>query len=163
MPRAPAARCDFALLGVAAGADETAVRRAFLEAVKAARPDRGGDPDRYRDLIAAYRRLNDPGVEPDLDVHIDLRVTPDQARDGGSELVRLPTGRTVRVTLPTGLQTGRTLRLRRQGLNAPGRWGDVYLRVTVLETRRMLAPATEEAQRPSASVLRRRFAELWAA
>ena len=163
MSQAAGPRSDFALLGVAAGADEAAVRRAFLDAVKAARPDRGGDPEHYRELIAAYRRLNDPAQEPDLDVHIELRVTPHQAREGGSELVRLPTGRTVRVTLPAGLSTGRTLRLRRQGLNAPGRWGDVYLRVTVLETRRMMAAATEEVQRPSASLLRRRFAEAWAA
>ena len=163
MSRPRPAAHDFALLGVAAGADEAAVRQAFLQAVKAARPDRGGDPERYRDLIAAYRRLNDPMEEHELDVHIELRVTRDQARDGGSELVRLPTGRTVRVTLPAGLASGRTLRLRRQGLNAPGRWGDVYLRVTVIETGRMLAPTTEEAQRPSAAVLRRRFAEAWAA
>ena len=154
---------DFALLGVAAGADDTAVRKAFLEAVKAARPDRGGDPDRYRDLIAAYRRLNQPGEEHDLDVHIELKLTPDQAADGGSELVRLPTGRTVRVTLPAGLETGQTLRLRRQGLSGPGRWGDVYLRVTVVQSRGRLAPSTDEMQRPSASELRRRFAESWAA
>ena len=154
---------DFALLGVAAGADDTAVRKAFLEAVKANRPDRGGDPERYRDLIAAYRRLNAPGEEHDLNVHIELRLTPDQARDGGVELVRLPTGRTVRVTLPAGLETGRTLRLRRQGLNAPGRWGDVYLRITVAQSRRMVPPTAEAEPRPSASVLLRRFAESWAA
>ena len=163
MLRACASPSDFALLGVAAGADETAVRRAFLEAVKAARPDRGGDPERYRELIAAYRRLNDPGQEHDLDLHIELRVTADQARGGGSELVRLPTGKTVRVTLPAGLETGRTLRLRRQGLNAPGRWGDVYLRITVAQSRRMVPPTAEAEPRPSASVLLRRFAESWAA
>jgi curved DNA-binding protein len=154
---------DFALLGVAAGADETAVRRAFLQAVKAARPDRGGDPEHYRELIAAYRRLNDPGEEHDLDLHIEIRVTADQARDGGSELVRLPTGKTVRVTLPAGLETGRTLRLRRQGLNAPGRWGDVYLRVEVVQTRRILPLETTSPSRPSASALLRRFSESWAA
>jgi DnaJ-class molecular chaperone len=72
--------------------------------------------------------------------------------------VELPTGRTVRVALPADLKTGRTLRLRRQGLSAPGRWGDVYLRVVVAEPLRAAPPAAVDraAQRPSASWLRRR-------
>ena len=49
---------DFALLGAPAGADEAAVRKAFLQAVKAARPDQGGDPEHYREVIAAWSRLN---------------------------------------------------------------------------------------------------------
>ena len=160
MLRRPAAPHDFVLLGVSAGADETAVRKAFLQAVKAARPDRGGDPERYRDLIAAYRRLSAPAETHDLDVRMDLTLEPAQARDGGARLVRLPTGRTVKVTVPAGVTTGRTLRLRRQGLTAPGRWGDVYLRVVVAERRPAPAPAEE---RPTAAALRRRFAEQWAA
>ena len=159
MSRPRPAPHDFALLGVSAGADEAAVRRAFLQAVKAARPDRGGDPERYRDLIAAYRRLNAPAEHHDLDVRIDLRIEPQQAREGGPKLVRLPTGRTVKVTVPAGVATGRTLRLRRQGLTAPGRWGDVYLRVVVAEA----APAPAAEPRLTAAQLRRRFAESWAA
>ena len=158
MSRPRPAPHDFALLGVAAGADETAVRKAFLQAVKAARPDRGGDPERYRELIAAYRRLNAPPETHDLDVRMDLTLEPAQARQGGPKLVRLPTGRTVKVTVPAGVATGRTLRLRRQGLTAPGRWGDVYLRVVVAEPARV-----PEEERPTAAVLRRRFAEVWAA
>jgi DnaJ-class molecular chaperone len=85
-------------------------------------------------------------------------------------VVELPTGRKLRVTLPTELKTGRTLRLRRQGLSAPGRWGDVYLRVVVAESkpvdlnsaRERSARATEVLQ-PTASVLLRRFAGTWAA
>ena len=157
MPRAVPPRSDFALLGVAAGADEAALRRAFLEAVKAARPDRGGDPERYREIIAAYRRLQPPAEHPDLDVRMELRLEPGQARDGGPRLVRLPTGRTVRVSVPAGVQTGRTLRLRRQGFSAPGRWGDVYLLIVVAE----VAPAPEP--RATVAELRRRFAESWAA
>jgi DnaJ-class molecular chaperone len=162
---------DFALLGVPAGADQAAVRHAFLQAVKAARPDRGGDPERYREVIAAYRRLR-PSALPDLDVHIDLTVEADQARTGGARTVQLPTGRTLRVTLPADLKTGRTLRLRRQGLSAPGRWGDVYLRVIVAEPVRSVEPISLAAEareraaemlRPTASVLLRRFAGTWAA
>ena len=157
MPRAAAPRSDFALLGVAAGADEAALRQAFLEAVKAARPDRGGDPERYREIIAAYRRLEARPRHEDLDVRMDLALEPRQAKDGGPRLVRLPTGRTVRVTVPAGVQTGRTLRLRRQGFSAPGRWGDVYLRIVVAQ------PAPAPDLKPTAADLRRRFAEAWAA
>jgi DnaJ-class molecular chaperone len=152
---------DFALLGVPAGADEAAVRQAFLDAVKAARPDRGGDPERYRQVIAAYRRLR-PAPAADLDIRIDLKVTLDEARGGGAKLVRLPTGRTVRVTLPRELSTGRTLRLRHQGHNAPGRWGDVYLRIVVAE-QVSAVERVAEILRPNASVLLRRFAGTWAA
>ena len=160
---------DFALLGVPAGADEAAIRQAFLQAVKSARPDRGGDPERYRDVIAAYRRLR-PLSQPNLDLRIDLEIEPHEARAGGPRVVELPTGRKLRVTLPTDLKTGRTLRLRRQGLSAPGRWGDVYLRVVVAESkpvdlnsaRERSARATEVLQ-PTASVLLRRFAGTWAA
>ena len=156
-------RSDFALLGVPAGADEAALRRAFLSAVKANRPDMGGDPERYRDVIAAYRRLRGTAPALDLDVHIELRLSREQARSGGSKLVDLPTGRTVRVTLPAGVQSGRTLRLARQGHNAPGRWGDVYLRVTVGDAVRVVPVEADTDARPTARALLRRFAASWAA
>ena len=149
---------DFALLGAPAGADEAAVRKAFLQAVKAARPDQGGDPETYREVIAAWRRLNARPTDDDLDVTLELELTPEQAKEGGARLVRLPTGRTVKVTLPAGLRSGRSLRLRRQGLSAPGRWGDAYLTIVVAAAE---APAPEP--RPSASDLLRRFSESWAA
>jgi curved DNA-binding protein CbpA len=150
---------DFALLGAPAGADEAAVRKSFLQAVKAARPDQGGDPERYREIIAAWRRLNARPADDDLDVTVELEISEAEARDGGARLVPLPTGRTVKVTLPAGLRTGRSVRLRRQGLSAPGRWGDVYLRITVADA----APVEDVPARPSASDLLRRFAESWAA
>jgi DnaJ-class molecular chaperone len=153
---------DFALLGVPVGADEAALRQAFLQAVKAARPDRGGDPERYRLVIAAYRRLRRPTSQGELDVRLELTVTAEQASAGGHKLVRLPTGRTVRVTLPAGLRDGRVLRLRHQGFNAPGRWGDAYLTVVVAQPSRA-AQRAAEILRPSASVLLRRFAGTWAA
>ena len=153
---------DFALLGVPAGADEAAVRRAFLQAVKAARPDRGGDPERYRQVIAAYKRLSPAASHEDLDVRMEIRIGAEQARTGGPKLVQLPHGRTVRVTLPAEIKTGRTLRLRRQGLSAPGRWGDVYISVVVAEPLRSVERAAE-VMKPTASVLLRRFAGTWAA
>jgi curved DNA-binding protein len=148
---------DFVLLGVPVGADEAALRQAFLQAVKANRPDRGGDPERYRRIIEAYRRLRPPATQDELDVRLELTLTVEQARAGGPRLVRLPTGRTVRVNLPADLKSGRAVRLRHQGHNAPGRWGDAYLDIVVA------AEAPVAAPRPTASVLLRRFAGTWAA
>ena len=156
-------RSDFALLGVPKGAGEQAVRRAFLNAVKAHRPDQGGDPDQYREVIAAYRRLRGAPPQHELDVHLDLRVGAELARSGGPKMVTLPTGRTLRVTVPAGVKSGRTLRLQRQGLNAPGRWGDVYLHVVVAEGVRMVPEMMPNDHRPNASALLRRFAASWAA
>ena len=159
-------RCDFALLGVPVGADEAALRQAFLQAVKATRPDRGGDPERYRQIIEAWRRLRPPPSQGELDVRLNITVSADQARAGGPKLVRLPTGRTVRVTLPADLRDGRVLRLRHQGHNAPGRWGDAYLTVALAAPSRAAEDAAErvaERLQPTANTLRRRFAETWAA
>ena len=155
-------RSDFALLGVAAGADAEAVRRAFLEAVKAARPDRGGDPGRYREVIAAYRRLRAPSEPQDLDVRLEVKISAELARTGGHKLVSLPDGRRLRVKIPAGIDGGDMLRLNRQGLNAPGRWGDVYLTMAVAEPVRVV-PARPPEILPSTERLLRRFQERWAA
>ncbi|WP_292021715.1 J domain-containing protein, partial [Brevundimonas sp. UBA875] len=47
-----------AVLGVAADVDAPKLKAAFREAVKAARPDQaGGDAERFRRVIAAYRLI----------------------------------------------------------------------------------------------------------
>ena len=47
-----------ALLGLLEGADGEALKAAFRQAVKAARPDQaGGDAERFRQVIEAYRLL----------------------------------------------------------------------------------------------------------
>jgi DnaJ-class molecular chaperone len=155
-------RSDFTLLGVAAGAGAEAVRRAFLDAVKAARPDQGGDPERYREIIAAYRRLQPPTGLDDLDVRLEVRISAELARTGGHKLVSLPDGRRLRVKIPSASDQGDILRLSRQGLNAPGRWGDVYLTLAVAEPVRVVPPRPPEV-RPSTERLLRRFQESWAA
>lgn len=155
------ARADFVLLGAPAGADQAAVRRAFLDAVKAARPDQGGDPERYREVIAAYRRLNGT-TSVDLDVRLDVKINAELARTGGHKLVTLPDGRRLRVKIPARLEDGDVLRLARQGLNGPGRWGDVYLTLRVAEPVRVVPPRPPAAT-PSTEHLLRRFQDAWAA
>ena len=156
------AKADFALLGAPAGADGAAVRRAFLDAVKAARPDQGGDADHYREVIAAYRRLQGPAGLEDLDVRLEVKINAELARTGGHKLVSLPDGRRLRVKIPCGIDDGDILRLSRQGLNAPGRWGDVYLTLRVAEPVRVVPPRPPAAP-PSTERLLRRFQDSWAA
>ena len=159
------ARSDLILLGAPAGADEAAIRRAFLTAVKAARPDQGGDPERYREVIAAYRRLT-PSTShlEDLDVRLELRISAELARTGGHKLVTLPDGRRLRVKIPPAVEAGRVLRLVRQGQSAPGRWGDVHLTVAIADPVRVrVVPDAPPALEPSTRHKLRRFQDSWAA
>ncbi len=158
------ARSDLTLLGAPAGADEAAIRRAFLAAVKAARPDQGGDPERYREIIAAYRRLTPAAAAEDLDFRLELRISAELGRAGGHKLVTLPDGRRLRVKIPSGVAEGRVLRLPRQGMSAPGRWGDVCLTVVLArpDQVRVVPEAPPELQ-PSTRHKLRRFQDSWAA
>jgi len=158
------ARSDLVLLGAPAGADEAAVRRAFLTAVKAARPDQGGDPERYREIIAAYRRLAPATPPADLDVRMELRISAELARTGGHKLVTLPDGRRLRVRIPAAVSAGRVLRLARQGLSAPGRWGDVHLTVAIADPVRVrVVPEAPPQLEPSTRRKLQRFQDSWAA
>ncbi|MDP8915767.1 MAG: hypothetical protein M3M95_00925 [Pseudomonadota bacterium] len=158
------ARSDLTLLGAPAGADEAAIRRAFLAAVKAARPDQGGDPERYREIIAAYRRLTPAAAAEDLDFRLELRISAELARAGGHKLVTLPDGRRLRVRIPSGVAQGRVLRLARQGMSAPGRWGDVCLTVVLVDPARIrVVPEAPPELQPSTRHKLRRFQDSWAA
>jgi curved DNA-binding protein len=107
------------LLGVAPDADADVVRQAFRLAVKAAHPDRpGGDGERLRQVIEAYRRLDatreappapEPAPTPDREVR--LRITPAQAMIGGWTRLRLDDGRVLSVRLPEGLRAGERVRI----------------------------------------------------
>ena len=156
-------RSDLILLGAPSGADEAAVRRAFLEAVKAARPDQGGDPERYRDIIAAYKRLT-PAPDADLDIRMEVKISAELARTGGHKLVVLPDGRRMRVKIPAGRTTGDVLRLARQGMTLPGRWGDVHVALLVAEpTRTRVVPPAPPHLEPSVRAKLQRFQDSWAA
>ena len=122
-------------LGLDSGADAAALKAAFRAAVKAARPDQpGGDAERFRRVIAAYRliqahrparpALAAPKVRPAPPPVLVL--SPMQAIAGAQVDLRLG-GRTVRVTAPAGLRTCEHLRLRRGAADG----GDLYLSVLI--------------------------------
>eukprot|EP01035_Chromulina_nebulosa_P006934 gene6934-9353_t len=53
----------FAVLGLHGPAEQAAVTRAFRLAVKSARPDQpGGDAERFRRVISAYRLIQNTGA-----------------------------------------------------------------------------------------------------
>jgi curved DNA-binding protein len=125
----------FAILGLHGPTGGDALTRAFREAVKAARPDMpGGDADRFRRVIAAYRLIQEQGgaltslaapkATPEaLPV---LGITALQAIRGGVTQVRL-NGRQFRVTVAAGMRTGDHLRLRGAGIDG----ADVYLPILI--------------------------------
>ncbi len=92
-------RDPWAILNLDATADETAIRRRYLELVKQHPPDR--DPERFREVRQAYERVRDPlerlrtllfGLEGDrpLDSIIaELRSQLQQSRIPTSALLQL--------------------------------------------------------------------------
>jgi len=103
-----------AILGVDPGADERELRAAYREAAKRAHPDRpGGDAALFRDVLAAYRLLQDaptrqihfpPAVtEPARVEQAVLRIDAALAFAGGSLDLALD-ARKLRLTLPAGLR-----------------------------------------------------------
>lgn len=114
------------LLGLTGPVGADSLTTAFRAAIKAARPDApGGDADRFRRVIAAYRLLQaqtlalpapacaSPFVQPPAPAPL-LTLTPMQAISGGCVRVTLG-ARTLLVHAPPGVRTGDKIRLKRGG------------------------------------------------
>lgn len=50
----------YELLGVEVDATETQIKRAYRKLAKRAHPDKGGDPEKFREITHAYEVLTDP-------------------------------------------------------------------------------------------------------
>lgn len=102
-----------ALLGVAPGADEHALRKAFRTAAKLAHPDRaGGDADRFRAVLDAYHTLRDAPTTllAPAEAHLTpITIDAAMAMSGGSVEVEAR-GRQLRLTLPPGMRAGDKMR-----------------------------------------------------
>jgi curved DNA-binding protein len=61
------------------------------------------------------------------DIEARLTLPLEKAYVGGNERIRLEDGRSLEVTMPPGMVTGQTIRLRNQGVGG----GDLYLKITV--------------------------------
>lgn len=101
------------LLGVAPGADEHALRKAFRTAAKQAHPDRpGGDAARFRAVLDAYHHLRDaPAAVPvRAEAHLaPVTIDPAMALSGGA-VDAWALGRQLRLTLPPGMRAGDKVR-----------------------------------------------------
>lgn len=130
----------FAVLGLHGPTEPEALARAFRLAVKSARPDLpGGDADRFRRVIAAYRLVQSQGARPVLAAPVQrpaalpvVGLTPLQAVLGGDTTVRLG-DRTLRVHAPAGMRTGEHLRLKAGTEDG----SDLYLPVLIRPTEGM--------------------------
>ena len=111
-----------ALLGVGPDADERELRMAYREAAKRAHPDRPtGDAALFRDVLAAYRLLQDAPVvqhnfppavaraAPIAD-RVFLEIDIATAVAGGAEELAID-GRRLRLKLPAGLREGDRVRV----------------------------------------------------
>lgn len=119
-------------LGLGETASVEDLRRAFRAGVRAAHPDRGGDPVQLRRVVDAYRLLTAlhdtrlkmalARVEPEAarppapttvkpDGKLPLEITVAQAMGGGAADVTLPDGRRGRLKLPAGLRAKDVVRL----------------------------------------------------
>ncbi|AQR61566.1 molecular chaperone DnaJ [Brevundimonas sp. LM2] len=125
----------YAVLGLRDPADRADLTCAFRLAVKSARPDlAGGDEQRFREVIAAYRLIQSQTSRPAALPAPSLRapappvvgLTPMQALAGGEVTVHLG-GRTLNVHAPAGLRTGDHLRLKAAGADG----SDLHLPVLV--------------------------------
>ncbi len=108
-----------ALLGVASTADERELRMAYREAAKRAHPDRPtGDAALFRDVLAAYRLLQDtPVVQHNFPPTVQAVPIADRvfleiatAVAGGAEELAID-GRRLRLKLPAGLREGDKVRV----------------------------------------------------
>jgi curved DNA-binding protein len=125
----------YATLGLHGPAGGDTLVRAFREAVKSARPDApGGDDDRFRRVIAAYRLIQKEGggfealaapTSSPASLPV-IGVTPLQALGGGEVELEIG-GRQLRVRVQAGVRTGDHLRLR--GGASDG--ADLYLPVLI--------------------------------
>ncbi|NJC42584.1 curved DNA-binding protein [Brevundimonas alba] len=124
-----------ALLGLNGPVAEPGLTAAFRAAVKAAHPSApGGDADRFRKVIAAWRLIQSPDSRPLALAAPGVRapsppvvvIGPLDALNGGQVAVRFA-GRTLNIRLPKGMRSGEHLRLRGAG----GDGADVYLPVLI--------------------------------
>jgi DnaJ-class molecular chaperone len=75
----------------------------------------------------------DPGaIALDLDLSVAMTVSLEEAVNGGSKRVRLPTGKELDVRIPAGVAAGQQIRLKGQGETAPGHPpGDLLITVSI--------------------------------
>jgi len=92
------------------------------------------DPD-YDIFADLFRRRGAEGATfqmPPQDVRYALEIDFLDAARGGQKRVTMPDGKTLNITIPTGIRDGQVLRLKGQGAaGSDGTSGDAYVEITV--------------------------------
>ena len=105
------------------GGFEDVLRDMFGGLGGAARARRGGGPQSEEDEYAQM---------PGRDVTATATITLEEAANGTTRRVQLPTGKELEVKVPAGLVDGQQIRLKGQGLAMPGgKAGDVLITVSI--------------------------------
>ncbi len=99
-------------------------------------PGFGGVHDLFSRFFGGEEPFAEPlrrrRARPGRDVRAVVRLTFEEALRGGTQLLTLPDGETVRVTVPEGATSGTTIRLRGRGeRGAAGARGDLYVTLEV--------------------------------
>jgi DnaJ-class molecular chaperone len=90
-------------------------------AARGARPGAGGSFE-----------FDPGGIAVDLDLNVAMTVSLEEAVNGVTKRVRLPTGKELDVKIPAGVVAGQQIRLKGQGETAPGhRPGDLLITVSI--------------------------------
>ena len=102
-----------AILGLSLDDGPERLAGAFRAAAKQAHPDRGGDAERFREILEAYRLLQsvwrDSSVLAAVSLTDAVEVAPLLAIAGGEAWAILADGRKVRTAVPAGVRAGETL------------------------------------------------------
>ncbi|MBD2164123.1 J domain-containing protein [Calothrix membranacea FACHB-236] len=85
------------------------------------------DPFRTTKSRVEYTVPKSPPRPARRDIEARLTLPLEKAYVGGNERIRLEDGRSLEVSMPAGMVTGQTIRLRNQGISG----GDLYLKITV--------------------------------
>jgi DnaJ-class molecular chaperone len=76
--------------------------------------------------------FEDQPFAADLDLAVTMSVSLEDAANGATRRVRLPTGKELNVKIPPGVTAGQQIRLKGQGETAPGhRPGDVLINIAI--------------------------------
>lgn len=65
----------YEILGVPEGADEETIKKAFRELAKKYHPDRGGDAEKFKKIVEAYRVLSDKNLRKEYDQRRKFQTT----------------------------------------------------------------------------------------
>lgn len=99
----------------------------------------GGFEDILRDMFGGRAQRAQAGPDfaeenvggASADIKAALTITLEEAANGATKRVRLPSGKDVEVKIPAGLTSGQTIRLKGQGQKGPWGTGDLLIEVTV--------------------------------